>query len=236
MLRSLSMTAFLIALPLHAATKPIWGRGASIFEKECPPSHPACTLAYVVSPNRRLSIAIKLKQDVITLTLTEGLKTFDLKLSDRFDETDWVDTEVLWSPDSSAFSLTGNPNAFTNQTRIYRVASTGPQLVDLSTMQREMGSTYPPCVEMPNPDVDFCNSIRDGSGYNYATFAWTSAHTAVIMAEVVPTGDYGKNLGQVRGYEFDVSTGEIVLAVDARELKRRWQHRMAWRLRIPERP
>jgi hypothetical protein len=230
----LLITAFLIALPLQAATRPIWGRGATIFGRECPPAHPACTLAYVTSPNKELTIAAKLKDDVLTLTLADGMKTFDIKLSD--DEFYWVDTEVLWSPDSSAFSLTGNPNGYTNQTQLYRVTSTGPQLVNISPIQREMGSTYPPCIGMTNPDVEFCNSIRDGSGYNYATFAWTSAHTAVIMAEVTPTGGYGKYLGQIRGYELDVSTGQIIRTMDARELKRRWQRCMAWKLRIPEKP
>jgi len=226
----------MIALPLSAAMKPIWGRGATVFEKECPPEHPACTLAYVPSPNKKLSITIHLKDDALTLQLNNGAKTFDLFLNSHVDEEHWVDTEVLWSPDSSAFSLTGNPNGYTNETRLYRITATGPELVNMGVVMREMGSTYPPCVGMTHPNVDFCNSIRDGSGYNYATFAWTGAHTAVLMAEVVPTGNYGKYLGQIRGYEFDVATGEIVRVMDAKELQRRWQYRMAWKLQIPEKP
>jgi hypothetical protein len=166
--------------------------------------------------------------------LEDGKQAFDLKLNDAVDEDYWVDTEILWSPDSSAFSLTGNPNGFTNQTRIYRVTSAGPQLVDIHPIQQEMVSKYPPCVGMTNPDVQFCNSIRDGSGYNYATFAWTAAHTAVIMGEVTPTGDFGRNLGQIRGYEFNVSSGKILRTMNAKEFQLRWQHRMAWKLQIPE--
>jgi hypothetical protein len=227
----LTVVLMAVAMPLSAAMKPIWGRGATTFAKECPRSRTACTLAYLSSPNKKLSITIRLNGYVPTFTLKDGNRTFDLPLEY------WVDTDVLWSPDSSAFSLTGNPNGYTNQTRLYRITPAGPKLVDIASVMREMGSTYPPCVGMPDPaDVDFCNSIRDGSGYNYATFAWTGGHTAVLMAEVVPTGSYGKFLGQIRGYEFDVATGAIVRVMDAKELQRRWQYRMAWKLQIPEKP
>jgi len=162
------------------------------------------------------------------MTLSSESKHFDLKV-----EEEWVETEVLWSPDSTAFSLTGNPNGYTNETHIFRVTPSGPQLVDLSAMQRTFAASYPPCVGLPERDT-FCDSLKYGRGYNYATFAWSAPHTAVIIAEVTPTGRYGKNLGQVAGYEIDASTGLTTRTMTAIELKKRWQSRMAWNLKIPD--
>lgn len=218
--------AFLGATQL-SAQKPIWGRGATIFEYECPLNHPKCALAYVPSPNKKRSIAIYLDGDVLRLTVTDGSKRFSQVLNDHWTNDYWVDTEILWSPDSTAFSLTGNPNGYTNQTRIFRITPRELKSVNLVPMQREFVTLYPPCVGIPHPD-SYCESLKGGADYNYATFAWTDKHTAVIMAEVPPTGSFGKYLGQVRGYEVDAATSAVLHSISASELQQRWQNRMAW--------
>jgi hypothetical protein len=41
---------------------------------------------------------------------------------------------------------------------------------------------------------------------------------------------------QVLGYEVDAKSGKILRRMEAKEFAKSWQHSMAWKFRIPERP
>jgi hypothetical protein len=150
-------------------------------------------------------------------------------------DREWAQVEVLWSPDSKSVALTGNFNGYTNSTEIFRLVNGSLKPVALAALQRDMASIYPPC-EGESADEKICRNEQNGDQFNYATIAWADATTAVIMGEVPCSSSQGGMMCQVEGYEIDVRSGRILRRMTARELKRRWQSKLAWNLRIPDGP
>jgi hypothetical protein len=143
--------------------------------------------------------------------------------------------EVLWSPDSQSLAITGGDSGITNWTRIFRITDDKPEAVNLQPVQQEMAATYPIC-EGQNVEESVCRDEKNGEQFNYATIAWADATTAVIMAEIPCSSSQGGMMCQVEGYEIDVLSGRILRRMTARELKKRWQSKLAWNLRVPDAP
>ena len=159
-----------------------------------------------------------------------GVKKLDLSL-----DPEWNQVEVLWSPDSQTVALTGGFNAYTNSTRIFDVRNEAVKPIDIGPLQADMAQTYPPCAGQ-NAEEEICHAEENGDKFNYATVAWANATTAVIMAEIPCSSSQGGMMCQVEGYEIDVRTCHILRRMTAGELKRSWQSKLAWNLRIPEPP
>jgi hypothetical protein len=67
--------------------------------------------------------------------------------------------------------------------------------------------------------------------------SWVRGSTAVVvMAEVPCSSSYGGIMCQVQGYELDAANGSILKRMSAAELKKQWQHKMAWDMHIPDHP
>jgi len=150
-------------------------------------------------------------------------------------DEEWVQVEVLWSPDSKNLALTGAFNAYTNSTKILHLTADGSQATPLGELQKNMALLYPPCKAL-DALTDVCNADEDGVSFNYATVVWANPHTVVIMAEVPCSSSQGGIMCQVAGYELDTRTGRIANRMTARQLKQRWQSSLAFNLRIPTPP
>ena len=148
---------------------------------------------------------------------------------------DWSQVEVLWSPDSRNVAITGAFNSYTNSTKIFRLVAGDLMEMPLEYLQRDMANTYPPCKGQ-NADEAICHAEKHGDQFNYATVAWANANTAVIVAEIPCSSSQGGMMCQVEGYEIDIRSGHILRRMTARELKHRWQSKLAWNLRVPEAP
>lgn len=190
----------------------------------------------IYSPNHSKQVAVTFFDigDGIAnlgMELYKGHKEIELPLCGVLT----VEEEVLWSPDSQTLAVTGSDSGITNWTKIFRLANKTPQTVSLRAVQEDMAVTYPIC-EGQNIEEAVCRAEKNGDQFNYATIAWADATTAVIMAEIPCSSSQGGMMCQVEGYEIDVRSGHILRRMTARELKKRWQSKLAWNLRIPDGP
>lgn len=150
-------------------------------------------------------------------------------------DRDWAQVEILWSPDSTSFALTGAPNAYTNSARIFRIADGSIKRIPLDSVWRDMAATYPTC-KAANADPVDCRRAASGKYFNYAVVAWSNPRTVVIMSEVPCSSSWGGIMCAVEAYQFDTATQMITARISPREFKRNWQPYLAWTFRIPDPP
>lgn len=124
-------------------------------------------------------------------------------------DENWVQIEVLWSPNSRSLAITGSYNAYTNSTRIYVIGAHSIQRMPTVSVRSDMVRTFPPC-KASNADPMACRRKESGEDFNYATVAWAGSTTVVVMAEVPCSSSQGGIMCQVEGYEFDTQTGNIL--------------------------
>jgi len=184
----------------------------------------------ISSPDHSNRVEVTFLDNVPVISLYKGKKELELPLFGIPTEE-----EILWSPDSKSVAVTGSDTGITNWTKIFRVGGEKAELVPLEFVQRDMATTYPIC-EGQSVELEVCHAEENGDQFNYATIAWADATTAVIMAEIPCSSSQGGMMCQVEGYEIDVRSGRILRRMTARELKRRWQSKLAWNLRIPDPP
>jgi hypothetical protein len=190
--------------------------------------------AYSPDHSERIEVAFTAGKGDGDATPVAAIYSGETRLALPLDR-EWVQVEVLWSPDSKSVALTGNFNGYTNSTKIFRLANGSLKTVALVALQRDVANVYPPC-EGQNADDKICHNEQNGDQFNYATIAWADATTAVIMGEIPCSSSQGGMMCQVEGYEIDVRSGQILRRMTARELKRRWQSKLAWDLRVPGHP
>ena len=144
--------------------------------------------------------------------------------------------EVLWAPDSRAVVINGNENGYTNYTVVYRLIGPRWRQIDITRRaQNDMVRQLPPCKAF-NRDPIECHDFERDPQFNMAVIAWTRNSAAVIvMAEVPCTSTYGGIMCAVKEYEIALD-GTILDRMSATQLKARWQHAMAWNLRVPDPP
>jgi hypothetical protein len=150
----------------------------------------------------------------------------------------WVDTDVLWSPDSRFIALSGNTNGYLNSIRIFQIRDSGVEEIDAAREPFEdMLRRFPPCRAADRTEPEFCREISKHQEYlNFSAIAWADDHTLVLMGEVPCESRWGGIMCQVMGYEVELPSGRIARTMTASEFKVRWQKSMAWRFHIPEPP
>jgi hypothetical protein len=144
--------------------------------------------------------------------------------------------EVLWAPSGEAVAVTGNENAYTNYTVAYHLIEGRWREVALTqSAQRDMVRQFPPCKAFNRDPVE-CHDIEAHPEFNMASIAWTRNGTAlIVMGEVPCSSSYGGIMCAVAGYEISLD-GTILDRMSVKQLKVRWQHAMAWKLRISDQP
>jgi len=224
------------------ANKPIWSKSATSFRFGCDEDErKECKPLKIFSPDRKSFVQISYvpnprdpSLERVTLTVVrEG------KLLGSADPPGTVEDEILWAPDSKAFFINGNNNANTDYHLIvYRLEKAGVTVFKPATdALQDMVHSFPPC--RAKNAMDNCKArASDPGGYiGIAGLDWIEGSSAVVvMAEVSESSEVGGILGQVLGYELEVSTGRILRRMEPKEFARRWQHSMAWKFEIPDPP
>lgn len=213
------------------AEQVLWARGAVHFGHECPKGSSDCVLAHVPSPDHKKVLIARRVGQAIRFEMVMRPRHIPFRL-EPYTEADlegpYIEMEALWSPDSSAVSLAWNESAITERSAIFVLGRHGARKIDLGCLQESFARRFPPCLGDPAP----CAANRNGEDYNYLTVAWAAAHTVVLMAEVPPSSSWGENMGEVWGYEVNVSTGRVVREMPPASFKRRWQSHLGWDLRL----
>jgi hypothetical protein len=148
---------------------------------------------------------------------------------------DGVD-EVMWAPDSRAVVINGNENGYTNYLVLYRLVGKRWRQIDVThAAQRDMVRQFPPCKAFNRDPVE-CHDFERDPEFNMAAIAWTrNGGALIVMAEVPCTSTYGGIMCAVAGFEIGLD-GTILDRMSVKELKARWQHAMAWQMRVPDPP
>lgn len=145
---------------------------------------------------------------------------------------------MLWSPDSRAFLVDGGLSAYSGFfVSVYRIdAGNVTKLKVTDAAQKDMVRTFPPCKAY-NRDPLTCKRTEANPGYNMSGMGWArGSATVIVMAEVPCSSSYGGIMCQVQGYEIDAFNGRILRKMTAPDLKKEWQNKMAWDMRIPDPP
>jgi hypothetical protein len=236
-LLSLLAAFALFTFPLVATVKePIWAKAAVGLSPDC--NHVPATPQLIRSPDRKLSVEVRCRtrNDHEDPTLYLRVVLADGKPQEM--DLDEGAHELLWAPDSRAFFVNGGESAYAGFfVSLYKIENNQVSKIKISaSAQRDMVASFPPC-KASNRDETLCAKIAKDPEYNMSGLAWADGSSAVIvMAEVPCSSYYGGIMCQVLGYKLDAVTGKILQRMTARELKSRWQHAMAWQLRIPSPP
>ena len=257
-------TFVFVGVQLANGTQPTWAKNATAFPEQCDSrSAGQCKVTRIPSPNGKSSVEVRYRKgsasaDDLLLhaylrVTTAGAATRTAPLPEGFQNID-----LLWSPDSSAFFISGNNGGayWGNWVYAYVVNDSKLEPIDIAKKaQHDMLKEFPACkaahpnggdargceeASRPVHDVETCfrkeADPRYDPEYNMTGVAWVNASTILVMAEVPCSSSYGGIMCQVLGYELDVPTGRILKRIDAKQLKKEWQKSMAWNFRIPEPP
>jgi hypothetical protein len=121
--------------------------------------------------------------------------------------------ELLWAPDSRALAVTADdgatPSAFDLSILVRRKKGRHWRQIDLT---RRVARLFAP--EMRCPDAD--------ETPNVGAVGWTSGQRLIVAAEVPPHIGCA-NGGHVEAYVVDVPTGEVLMRLEPRTLRRRYR-------------
>ena len=230
-----------IGLGVHSAAvaNPIWSKSGVRLPAGCEASR---DVQLVQSPRGHTVVEVhcggRHASGKIMLRVRTQTKAPVDALLDTPEGSIWRPEEVVWAPDASAFIINGSENAYAGfdfvVVDIRRVPIVAVSVT--AAAQRDMVASYPPC-RAAAVEPDDCRRITAHPEFNMSAIAWTrGAKAVVIFAEVPCSSSYGGIMCQVMGYELEVATGRILSRMTPRELKRRFQSRMAWPMRIPDAP
>ena len=215
-----------------SAQQPIWSRVASVLDMSCAP-----TAAKLLSPDRHLTADVQCNvrnatDSQYSLRLHAGKKLIaDLPIPEDAHE-------IVWSPDSHSFFLDGGESAYAGFfVKVYTIddqAGVREHDVTLSA-QRDMVEAFPPCKAANH--AEDCKRIESNPEYNMSGLGWRADSKAIfVFAEVPCNSSYGGIMCQVRGYEIEVASGQVLQRLSAQQVKQHWQAMAAWDIRIPDPP
>ena len=232
------------------AEPPTWAKRATAFPAECNIDmmwhSQLCQPLRIPAPDGKSAVEVTYRKGV-------GIDSDDTTLRARLQVSlpngsrqtltppeGFHSMEVLWSPDSKASFLDGgNGGGYWGfWTVAYFLDGDTVEQVDVtSAVRKDMLETFPPCRALGADPVG-CQEFSLAADYpNMSAIAWsTEPAGVVILAQVPCSGTYGGIQCQARGYVVSVPGGKIVETMSARELKERWQPRMAFTMRVPGPP
>jgi hypothetical protein len=255
------------------AVQPTWAKKATAFPEQCDPnakgandnqsprtalssSFPPCIPVSISSPDGNGRIEVKYRkgsEDLMIAHLevtTPDKRTRTAELPEGFQNID-----LLWSPDSKAFFVSGGEGGVYWGFWVYVYLVESPRLEPINLTyqaQRDMLRQFPPCkAAYPNSEdasgcketsrkvrwcMDHEGSPKNPPDYNMTGIDWVSPSTILVMAEIPCSSSRGGIMCQIMGYELEVPTGRILRRIDAKDLKLEWQKSMAWEFRIPDPP
>jgi hypothetical protein len=141
-----------------------------------------------------LSKRIRLLKDLTIRVEANGKDVGAIKLPYEDDEP--VNTFIKWSDDSGAFYVLIGSNAIDGQTIAYEML--GDELRELQA---------PKAVAQEFAKHHSCQT----RGNNLYAIRWEqNSHQLLLMAEVYPTSDCGREMGFSEGYVAEAATGKIL--------------------------
>jgi hypothetical protein len=156
----------------------------------------------------------------------------------EIDSPGLLESEVQWSADSSSFFINGSDGGEgPEHIAFYRLGDYDSRLLNVIAAQWDMMKTFPPC-RAKGADPSLCSRFAEHpEEINVSAIDWTHGASAIaVMAEMPCSSAFGGIQCQVLGYEVEVSSGEILRRMDAREFAQRWQHSMAFKFHVPSPP
>jgi len=220
--------------------EPIWSKKGTVFWMGCADDFLRCRPLKIPSPDRANLVAIDYDED----PKYPGIETVRIKVFASGKElgevnpVGTVENELVWSPDSKAFFISGNDNANTwYHVAVHRLddPKLGPNYIT-EEIEEDMVRSFPPC--RAKDPIDHCEEVAAERDYfGTAGIDWIgNSSKMVVMAEVDCSSLMGGIMCAVLGYEIEVPSGRILQRMEPREFARRWQHSMAWKFHIPEPP
>jgi hypothetical protein len=244
-IRIVLLIAVVLVRPTPAAhgERPTWARKATAFQEKCTERSDfhKCKSLRIPSPDNKSSVEVAYKKDndmmfafLRLITPGKGIREIGVPCSNGNDE-------LLWSPNSKAFFINGDCGSAISGfvVSVYLVDSANiDEGLDLTQeAMHDMVKSFPPCKAL-NHDPEECKVMQtDREYYNMSGIDWLEDSSGiVVMSEVPPTSRYGGIMGQVMGYELEVTSGKLLGRLNAKAFKMKWQKSMAWKFRIPDPP
>ncbi|MFZ0394819.1 MAG: hypothetical protein WCF17_20160 [Terracidiphilus sp.] len=152
------------------------------------------------------------------------------------DSTDWIDMDVLWSPDSKLVALTGEMASYIETVRVFAISETGPKQLDadMQPTQDMVRRLRPVCARYVGRLG--CDPDQDEDGLNFAAVAWSDSHTLALMSEVPCDTMWGGIMCLAMGYDVDLPSGRIVGTTTPKAFMTRWKQSIPPSFRIPDSP
>lgn len=227
------------------ANEPTWSKNAVSFSVACysnarPARQRICKPLKIASPDGNSYVQIEYKRNPENADSLADISVVNNgRLLGTVGTPGFIEDEVLWSPDSTAFAISGNNNANTDyHLFVYRLNSSGLTRINPTRPAlRDMVRSFPPCRALNATDE--CRDIvkHPSDWIGVAAIDWViGSSSIVVMAEMNESSRVGGILGQVLGYEIEIPTGKILRRMEAREFAQRWQSSMAWKFRVPGPP
>jgi hypothetical protein len=187
---SLFLSLLICVMPLFAA-KGTYSRSAVSVYPHCDQTE-KCPDVLVRSPDGTRSVRLFSEWDK---TLREYAGNVEIRTASGHWSLavpgEWVNFDVLWSPDSKFVALTGNPNGYTESVRVFQIGESGPVRVEAAKASfADMMRRFPPC-RARNADPVLCAGHHDEDDLNFAAVAWEDSRTLVLMSEVICSSSQG---------------------------------------------
>jgi len=228
----------------HIGEKGTWAKKGVNFSARCRPGEELrCPPLRIPSPDSQY-VAIVDYEKVFSDN-GDYVLTADLSIADRTGTKRpagmryAIEDDLEWSPDSSAFFVTGSEGGEgPDVVNVYHLSD--PQLTPQSIVgeaQRDMLRSFPPC-RAKGADKEDCTALAAHPSFvNVVAVGWTPDSSAVaLMGEMPCSSRFGGIACAVLGYEVDSKAGTILRRMEARQFASRWRASMAWKFRIPDPP
>jgi len=238
----LAISFFVFPLRSTATDKPTWSKQGTDFRAGCSIEEKNnCKPVRIPSPDGNAAIVISYKSPAKypAIVLASIRVMTRAKILGEVPLAASVENEIVWSPDSKAFSVTGNENA-SGEEHVFVYMLDRPRLGPgniTDQVARDMARTFPAC-KASNPVEDCAQYEKNPADYiGTSGIDWVGdSSRIVVMAQVPCSSVMGGIMCQVKGYEIEVPSGKILLRMTAREFAKKWQHSMAWKFQIPDPP
>jgi len=226
------------------ARGPAWSKKGADFPAACynEKDWGECKPLQVRSPDGKSVVVVGYKNDPEEQDIKEASVTVfsNGKKLGEVVPVGLVDDEIVWSPDSKAFFITGNSNANAwDAVAVHRIddPELGPGFVT-GEVEKDMARSFPPCrAKYYHPDNCAHLAAHPHEYIGVLGLDWVGGSSGiVVMAEVPCSSYFGGIMCQVLGYEVEVPSGKILKRMEPKEFKRLWQKSMAWKFRIPDAP
>jgi hypothetical protein len=240
-----SLSIATLLTPSAPANEPIWSKKAVSFPVVCFSNsrrerQKVCRPFKIVSPDGNSYLQVEYKRNPLNEDSLADLRVVSGgKLLGAARTPGFVEDEVLWSPDSRAFAISGSSNANTDyRSFVYILNPSGLTRINPARAAlRDMVRSFPPCRALYATE-DCHDVVKHPSDWiGVAVIDWVNdSSCVVVMTEMNESSIVGGILGQVLGYEIEIPTGKILRRMEAKEFASRWQPSMAWKFNIPDPP